>query len=359
MGMILVVSPGSWNYRLPMLNHAPWHGYTLADLVFPAFLFAVGVAIALGFRGDRPLGASVARILRRTLSLIGLGLLLNLLPAFDLANFRISGVLQRIGLCYGLAAIFVLMSARAAGCTRYLDATRVTVAAVTLLVGWALVLSFTSAPGFPVGDVSQAGTLGAWFDRQVITPAHMWPHGTDAAGAVVFDPEGILSTFPALASVLIGVMCGQWLGKTPSMRLLKLGAGMGFALVLSGYLMSPLIVVNKWIWTPSFALVSSGWSLLAYCALHFALQRSAGQAVLKPVLILGGNAILAFVLCELLGKIAGIPVAGESPQNFAFQTMLSMVNDPWMSSFLCALGVLGIILLVIWPLQRRGIHIRL
>lgn len=359
MGMILVVSPGSWGYRLPMLNHASWHGYTLADLVFPAFLFAVGIAITLSFPSDRTPAQSITRIGRRTLSLIALGLLLNLLPNFDWANFRISGVLQRIGLSYGLAATFVLMSARLEGNTRHVDVKRMIVAAAVLLTGWALILNFTSAPGFPMGDLGQAETLGAWLDRQIITPAHMWPYGTNAEGEVVFEPEGILSTLPATASVLIGTVCGQWLGKGPSGRQLKLGMVAGVALVLFGYLSSWFIVINKWIWTSSFALISSGWALMAFCVLHAVLQARAGQIVLKPVLVLGGNAILAFVLCELLGKAAGISIAGTTPQDFGFQTMLSVLNEPWTASFICALGILSVIILLISPLQRRGIHIRL
>ena len=359
LGMILVVSPGSWGHRLPMLNHAAWHGYTLADLVFPAFLFAVGVAIALAFPSDRAFGPGAARIGRRTLSLMGLGLLLNLLPNFDFANFRVPGVLQRIALCYCFAAMFCLISARLIDRTRFLDVTRVIVAAVILLVGWALVLSFTSAPGFPQGDVSQAGTLAAWVDRQVITQAHMWPYGTNTAGEVVFDPEGILSTLPATASVLIGTACGHLLGRAPSTRQLKRGIAAGTALVLIGYLLSPLVVINKWIWTPSFALVSSGWALIAYCILHTTLQVRGAQFALKPALILGSNAILAFVLCELFGKVAGTSIAGTTPQNFAFQTLLAIVNEPWTASFLCALGVAGIIIMIVWPLHCRGIHIRL
>ena len=358
-GMILVVSPGSWAHRLPMLNHAAWHGYTLADLVFPAFLFAVGVAIALSFPSTRALGPSASRIGRRALSLFALGLFLNLLPLFDLSSVRISGVLQRIALCYGLAAMFVLISARVVGEARHLDAKRIFIATVVLLVAWLCVLKFTSAPGFPTGDLSQAGTLAAWLDRQIITPSHMWPYGTDATGAVVFEPEGILSTLPATASVLIGTICGHWLGRAPSTRRLQLGLVAGFVLVLTGHLMSPLVLINKWIWTSSFALLSSGWALLAYCALHFVLQVRAGQAAVKPVLILGGNAILAFVLCELFGKASGAPISGTTAQNFGFQTLQSMVGNPWIASFLCAVGILGLITAILWPLQRRGIHIRL
>lgn len=359
MGMLLVVSPGSWGHRFSALDHAASHGYTLADLVFPAFLFSVGVALALGYPSDRSPGQHLTRIGRRTLSLIGLGLLLNFIASLDLASLRIPGILQRIGLCYAIAAMVMLASTRVVGATRYLDVKRILLATIALLLGWILVLSFTSAPGHPVGSVSPAGTLAAWLDRQVFTAAHLWPYGTDATGAVVYDPEGLLSSLPATANVLIGAIFSIWLGKKPSNRELTLGVAAGIALVLLGHLLDPLFVINKRIWTSSFALVSGGWAAIGYCALFFALQARAGQHVLQPALILGGNAILAFILSEMFLMISGKPIGDTTPQNFGFQMMMLLINEPWTASFLCALGILGIVTLLVWPLQRRGIHIRL
>ncbi|WP_237059562.1 acyltransferase family protein [Microbulbifer sediminum] len=359
MGMILVVSPGSWGHRLSILDHAPWHGYTLADLVFPAFLFAVGAAMALGFPSDRPIGQHAGRVGRRTLSLIGLGLLLNLLPAFDFANLRIPGVLQRIGLCYALAATIMLATANQAGATRHLNIKGLVLVTVAILAGWILVLTFTSAPGYPTGSVTPAGTLAAWVDRQVFTVAHLWPYGTNAAGEVVYDPEGLLASLPATANVLIGAIFAHWLGRAPSSRQLKLGIAAGFALVCIGHLLDPFSVINKRVWTSTFAIVSSGWAAMAYCVLFFALQAGVGRKILQPVLILGSNAILAFILSQVFLAYSGTPIGGTSPQNFGFQIALSFVSNPWAASILCAFGILAIVTLLVWPLNRKGIFLRL
>ncbi len=358
MGMILVTSPGSWEYRLSALSHVPWHGYTLADLVFPAFLFAVGAAMALQFPVERPLRQEAIRVGRRTVLLIALGLALNLFPNFDFAHLRIPGILQRIGLCYALAAFIMLSLATVEGSTRHLSVTRIMAAIVVLLIGWVFVLNFTSAPGFPMGSVSEAGTLAAWVDRQVFTEAHLWPYGTDAEGRVVYDPEGLLSTFPATVNVLIGALAAHWLGREPSGRRLQYALIIGLVLVVLGHLLDPVFVINKRIWTSSFALASSGWSIMAYCALFFILKAGASETFMRPLFVLGGNAILAFVISQVLSAVAVLPVSGTTLQYFGFQALQTVVKNPWLASLLCAVGILGIVTLLIWPLHRRGIHWR-
>lgn len=359
LGMILVVSPGSWEHSLPILKHAAWHGYTLSDLVFPAFLFAVGAAMALRFPLNRPLGEEAIHAARRTTLLIALGLVLNLLPNFDFAHMRIPGVLQRIGLCYGLAAMIMLCFAKVNQGARHFPVTPVAVAALALLIGWILVLRFTSAPGFPMGSVTEAGTLAAWVDRELFTVAHLWPYGTDVEGRVVYDPEGLLSTLPATTNVLIGALTAHWLGRSPSTRHLQYALVAGAVLIGLGHLLEPIVVINKRIWTSSFALVSCGWAIVAYSVLFFALPLRSVQTLMTPTFILGGNAILAFVLSQTFGAMAGFPMGGTTPQNFGFEIATTIVANPFAASFLCAAGVLSTVTLLIWPLHRRGLHWRL
>jgi predicted acyltransferase len=358
-GMILVVSPGSWNYRLAALDHAAWHGYTLADLVFPAFLFAVGAAMAFRFPVSQPLYQEAVSVARRAVLLIALGLALNLLPNFDFAHLRIPGVLQRIGLCYALAAIIMLGFAKVEDGTRHFSAAGVAAAIAFLLVGWIFVLSFTSAPGFPMGSVTEAGTLAAWVDRQVFTVAHLWPYGTDADGEVVYDPEGLLSTFPATVNVLVGALTAHWLGREPSGRKLQYGLAVGVLLIALAHLLDPIFVINKRIWTSTFAIASSGWAILAYCALFYALRAKTLQKLAQPAFILGGNATLAFVISQAFSAVAGLQIGGTTPQNFGFEVLQAVAGEPWTASLLCAFGVLSAVTLLIWPLHRRGIHWRL
>lgn len=359
MGMILVVSPGSWSHRLSILNHAPWHGYSPADLVFPLFLFAVGAAMALGFPSNRPLSKEYLRIFRRTFLLIFLGLFLNLLPSFDFAHLRIPGILQRIALCYALASVLILIFSKTDGGYRYLSSKAVFISIVALLVGWALLLAFTSAPGHPMGSVSEGGTLASWIDRELFTINHLWPYGTDAEGRVVYDPEGLLATFPAAANVLIGALFFHWIGRSPNNERLKYALALGVLLLVSGHILDPAHVINKRIWTSSFALTSSGWAILIYCTVFGLSKISRIRILLRPAIILGANAILAFSLSQVFGAFSGTHIAGTTPQNFGFNTMLSLVHDPVLASFLCAAGIVCIITVIIFPLHRNKIHLRL
>lgn len=355
-GMILVVSPGSWDYRLWPLDHAAWNGYRPADIVFPLFLFAVGASLALGFPPKRPPAAEFARIARRTLALIALGLFLNALPSFDLAHLRIPGILQRIALCYAIAASVLTLSARGGAFPWRTTA----LAALALLVVYGALMLTTSAPGFPVGSTEQGGTLASFIDRQVFSVAHLWPYGTDPAGKVVYDPEGLLATLPATANVLFGALAMHFLGRAPTNKALLFGLAAGVATIALGHALNPVLVINKRIWTPSFALVSGGWSLLVFAGLLFLARARAFATAAWPLLVVGGNAIVAFSLSQALGAFAaGAEIGDSSLQGSGFALGLKLVGDPYAASLLCALAVLALIVALIAPLHLRGVHLRL
>ena len=195
-GMILVNNPGSWAHVYPPLLHAPWHGWTPTDLIFPFFLFIVGVAIpfSLGRRVEAGAerGRLFLRVLRRSAILIGLGLFLAAWPFLDLGSLRLPGVLQRIGVVYLVAGAAFLwlgrrgLAALTAGC----------------LVGFAAVMRFVPAPGGVAGDLEPGTNIAAFLDR-VLLPGTLY-QGT-------WDPEGVLSTVPAIATAFLGIFCGQWL----------------------------------------------------------------------------------------------------------------------------------------------------
>src|ERR1700675_1384573 len=196
--MVLVNTPGSWRHVYWPLQHAEWHGWTPTDLIFPFFLFIVGVAIplALGRRvgGGARRAAVVTKILRRSVIIFALGLLLHAVPDFDVANIRIPGVLQRIAVCYLVAALLFLWTGWRA---------QTAIAIVALLGYWAL-LTLVPVPGFGAGDLGKEGNLAAWLDRTALG-AHIWRIGR------VYDPEGILSTVPAMVTTLFGVLTGRFL----------------------------------------------------------------------------------------------------------------------------------------------------
>ncbi|MDR7117034.1 heparan-alpha-glucosaminide N-acetyltransferase domain-containing protein [Caulobacter sp. BE254] len=374
-GMILVTSPGSWDRAYAPLKHAAWRGWTPADLVFPTFLFCVGMAIGLSVPRLRAgEGASAAlwlKVARRTALLILLGLALNALPSFDLAHLRIPGVLQRIGLCYALASAICILPAKAEpGGVPRLNLGAVVLAAVVLLVGYWALLTFTPVPGFGADRWDSQGALPAFIDRAVFTLPHLWPYGTTEGVGVTYDPEGLLSTLPATVNVLLGAVAAAFLARASDRRegqgrivaaLLALGA----TLIVVGLALDPIVPVNKRIWTPSFALFSSGASLVALIALHLVLKARAAQRAAWPLKVLGGNAILAFVVSQVLGACAGLTVQHRTgvpdltPQGFGFETTQRLTADPYLASFLCALAILALIIAVIAPLDRRGIHLRL
>lgn len=359
-GMILVTSPGSWDYRYHQLDHAAWHGWTLGDMVFPTFLFSVGFALALSFPRTSLEGAWL-RVVRRTLLLIVLGLLLNALPAFDLAHLRIPGILQRIALCYALAASLLLLTARTgADGRRAIDHRAVAIATTVLLIGYWLLLRFIPVPGEGAGHLDSAGNLTAWIDRAVFTVDHLWPYGTTPGLGVTYDPEGLLSTLPATVNLLIGVLAVWLFRAAPEWRrALWLGVA-AVALIIVGLALDPFFPINKRIWTSSFALLSSGFSL-GLLALLLALPEQALQRAGWPLLVLGGNAILAFTLSQLLGVFSGLALlpGGLSPQAWGFSVAQAVIPDPYLASLACALAILVLITLAIAPLHRRGLHFRL
>src|SRR5215467_12114239 len=230
-GMILVNNPGSWEHIYWPLEHAAWSGWTPTDLVFPFFLFIVGVSItlALGNRLERG-GATrdvYLKIVKRTLIIFAIGLFLNAIPEFSLAELRIPGVLQRIAVCYFFASIIFLNTK---------VRTQIAIVIGLLLFYWVLV-RLVPAPGYAAGDLTKDGSLPSYIDRTVFG-THVW------AQAKVYDPEGILSTIPAIATTLIGVLTGHWL-RTEKTRYEK-AAGM--------FVVGAICVAIGWAWNAFFQI---------------------------------------------------------------------------------------------------------
>ncbi|WP_116091749.1 acyltransferase family protein [Sphingomonas crusticola] len=365
-GMILANSPGSWSLRYAQLDHAPWNGFTATDMVFPTFLFSVGIAVGLSF--PRPLAdtdkaRSWSRLARRTLALIALGLALNLLAGLSLAHLRIPGILQRIGLCYAIGAGLVLLTARRRPDGLAAVNLPVVLGVIgALLIGYWALLTFVPVPGFGAGHLDPEGNLAAFIDRGLFTIPHLWPYGTDAAGKVVYDPEGLLSTLPATVNLLIGILAGcAWKRASHSRTAFGL-AGAGLLLIVAGLLIDPAFPINKRIWTSSFALLSSGVSMVLFALLSLAFQSKAARAAAYPLRVLGGNATLAFVLSVLLGIFSTYRIfkgGTQTAQAWGMEIAQKIIPDPMLASLACSIAILALITALIWPLHRRAIHWRL
>jgi len=305
--MILVNDPGSWSHIYPPLEHAEWNGWTPTDLIFPFFLFIVGVSLTLSFssriaRGISR-GALVWHVVRRSALIFLIGLFLNGFPSFDFSSIRIMGVLQRIALCYlaaGLLYLFTFQTqTRAEGASRVRANLRITAAvAVILLVGYWALMTFVPVPGYGAGHFGKDDNLGAYIDRSLMS-GHLWEESK------TWDPEGFLSTLPAIASLLVGILAGEWLrsDRDTSRKTLGLAAA-GLALLIAGRLLHPFFPINKNLWTSSFVLFTGGCAMLALTACYWIVDVRSWRAWAKPFLVFGMNAILAYALAALVSEIS-------------------------------------------------------
>lgn len=353
-GMIIVNTPGSWSHVWWPLDHAEWHGFTPTDLVFPAFLCAVGAALGLSF--PRTIDGGVwAKVIRRTLLLIGIGWAWQMLARPTIADFRVFGVLPRIGLCYFLAAAFAILTARRDEQGRaHLSTPAITAAAIGALVLYWLLMTLVPVPGYGPGQLTPEGNFAGYIDRITVTTAHMWHSGTDAAGNVVYDPEGLLSTIPSLANVFFGMLAAVAWKRSPdtAVRTLAIAAAV---LIVLGLAFSPIMPLNKRIWTPTFAMLTSGLSAALLVLCIFASRSAGVRKLLTPLDIFGMNAITGYILSLLIELVAERSGLGHS----AFGVLSGAIGEPYAASFIYAVIVTLIVLAALVPLHRRGIHLRL
>ena len=294
-GMILVNNPGTWSAVYWPLTHADWHGWTPTDLIFPFFLFAVGVSIALALaprlERDEPRGRLLLRIVSRSVILVALGLFLAGFPSFDFATIRIPGVLQRIAVCYLAAALLFVATWR-----RHPVAVT-TAVLVSLLLGYWALMVLVPVPGFGAGDLGKEGNLAAYIDRAVLGP-HIW------RAAKVYDPEGILSTLPAVATTLAGVLTGLWL--RAARPLVAKAAGMaaaGVVAVVLGLAWGRWFPINKALWTSSYVVFTAGAALLILAACFWLVEIRQWRRWATPFVVFGTNAIAAFVLSTFVARL--------------------------------------------------------
>jgi len=354
--MVLVNNPGTWSAVYGPLQHAAWHGWTPTDMVFPFFLFVVGVsiALALGPALERGTSGLPVRVLRRAAVIFALGLLLHALPFFPLATLRIPGVLQRIAVCYLLAALLV-------GATRGARGWRVqAVTAGALLVGYWLLMTKVAAPGQEAGDLSPDGNLAGYVDRLVLGSRHIWQ------ATRVYDPEGILSTLPATATTLLGVLAGHWLragqvtGRAGAQIVGGLAAG-GLAAAALGWLWGLSFPVNKPLWTSSYALLMAGLAALVLAACHWVIEVRGRRGWAAPFALLGVHALTLFFLSSLMAKllfIVRVGAGGPRLQTWLFQHVFTPWASPVDASLAYALAYVLLWWALMWALDRSGLRLR-
>jgi predicted acyltransferase len=350
--MVMVNNPGSWNSIYWPLEHAEWNGWTPTDLVFPFFLFIVGVSITLAFGRRVEVGGPkrdlYLKVIRRTLVIFALGLFLNGFPYYHLSEIRIPGVLQRIAVCYFFASIIFLTTK---------IRTQVIIALTLLIVYW-LLMTHIAAPGFVAGDLSKEGSLASFIDRVVFGP-HIWKQGK------VYDPEGILSTIPAIATTLYGVLTGHWLrsNRSPYEKV----AGMfvvGAACVMIGWSWNPFFPINKALWTSSYVFFTGGLALQLLALCYWLIDIKNYRAWTRPFVVFGVNAIALYVGVGLMARLIGLikvpDVDGTkiSLQEWIYQHLFLSWSSPVNASLAFAICFILVWLGLMWLLYQRKVFIK-
>lgn len=358
--MILVNNNGNEAAAYWPLKHAAWNGFTPTDLVFPTFLFLVGITTVFSIASRLAKGATrqslFLHVVRRSIILYLLGLVVNSFPYFHLYTMRFYGVLPRIAICYLITASLYLIS------PGWRSKMALVVAA---LVGYWIVMRFVPVPGYgvPVHDVpllDRDANLTAWLDRQIFSAPHLYERTR--------DPEGLLSTLPAVATALLGLLTGIWLRTPRTLAVKCIGiATAGLSGVLLGGLWNLSFPINKKLWTSSYVLFAGGLSLLllALCLLIVDLREKSPtkpdhSRFLTLFFVFGTNAISAYVFSELLQSTLNSIHSRQNQnlQRVLYQSILHVVSDQAFASLLYSLGFVAICWLFISVLYRRRIFIR-
>jgi predicted acyltransferase len=353
--MILVNNNG-WHAYWPF-EHADWNGWTPTDMVFPTFLFLVGVTIVFSTESRLKRGGSpasiVPHIIRRFVILFGLGLFLAVFPLFHLSTIRIYGVLQRIALCYLVCSLLYLWDRRTKN-----NVAPLVVLLVVLLVGYWALMRFVPVPGYgvPGHDIpflDKDANIVAWLDRHMHL-GRLWEKTR--------DPEGLLSTFPAIGTTLLGMLTALWLRTGYSLQRKCAGMlGAGIVLILLGQLWNPWFPINKKIWTSSFVLFMGGCSLVLWAFLMWLTEIKGWKKGWTGFwLVFGMNAIASYVVADLL--VAPLWAIHVSPRmdlgSWVYLHLFAPIQPPGFASLLYSIAFTLACWLVMLVLYRRKIFIK-
>ncbi len=348
--MIIVNTPGSWSHVYPLLLHASWHGFTPTDLVFPSFLFAVGNAMAFVSRKWENMGARAVLLkgFRRAFLIFLIGYLLYWIPFFrqvdgewmlkPFSGTRIFGVLQRIGLCYAMALPIIYF---------FNPRKIIYISAGLLLSYWGIMELF--------GDLSLEGNAALALDLWLIGPDHMY-----GGEGMPFDPEGLLSTLPAVVNVLGGYLAGLYLRQNGAdfekiAKVLLVGAGIMFV----AYLWHPVFPINKKIWTSSYVLLTIGLDCIIIGMIIYFMEHFKNPIHFKVFDTFGKNPLFIYVLSGLIAKSMGmIRVSGTSLHHYLYVTGFGWMG-PKLGSFCFAIMVTLICWAVAKWLENRNIYIKI
>lgn len=344
-GMIIVNTPGSWNYVYPPLEHAEWNGITPTDFVFPFFIFIVGVSIVLAYtkylEKGRERGEMVPKIIRRAIIIFALGIFLALFPEFDFGNLRIPGVLQRIAIVFFTCALLFLYTSKKS---------QWWIAGI-LLFGYWLIVALIPHPELGLSLAEPGKNITAWVDSTFI-PGRLY-RGT-------WDPEGILSTLPAIASGITGMIAGHLIVSDRSRErkviVLMVGGLVAFTL---GNMWDWFFPINKNLWTSSYVLYTSGLASMVLGACYYWIDILGKKKGTFPGVVFGTNAITAYVLSGVLLVITHTNwLAGKSLVSYFMDGATGIGVNPYLASFFWALLYCFLCFIPVYFLYKKRIFIK-
>jgi predicted acyltransferase len=344
--MILVNNPATWSHIYAPLRHAEWNGITPTDLIFPFFLFIVGVSIALAYTKLLTLGQPLAKVYRklvfRALKIFAVGILLHLIPDFNFAELRYAGVLQRIALVFLVCGFLFLKTT---------PKTQIITGAVILIAYW-LAMSFIPTPGYPAAMLEPGCNLAAWADSRWL-PGKLWNQ--------TWDPEGLISTLPAMVTTISGMLTGTFiLGKKNWEQKVVYLMISGFLLTIAGSVWGWFFPINKNLWTSSYVLLTSGLAAMTLGTLIYIVDVIKLHRWFKFGIVYGSNAIAIYVLASVLGLVFyNINIGNTSLNMHFFNTLTQIGISANMASLLYALLYVALNYVPAYLLYKYKIFIKL
>jgi len=351
--MTLVNNPGSWGHIYPPLEHAEWNGCTPTDLVFPFFLFIVGVSIVYAMENKKQDPEQHKKlfwnVIRRGVILFSLGLILNLFPTFQFSTVRIPGVLQRIAVVYLITGLLYL----------YQNKKTIGVIFWLILVAYYLIMTFVPVPGLGYANLNPETNLGAWIDRSILTEAHLWK------SSKTWDPEGILTDFPAVATCIFGVLIGTFLKRKDQEAAQKVAwlFSIGVLAVIAGLIVDLFFPINKALWTSSYVLYCGGLATLGLTLLYWLVDVQGDRRFTKFFVVFGVNPITVFFLSGIIPRIMSriTLMLHEKPvdsKTYLYETFFTPYFSPVNASLAGGLTYVLIWFIILWLMYRKNIIIK-
>ncbi|MEW6512145.1 MAG: DUF5009 domain-containing protein [Bacteroidota bacterium] len=352
-GMVLVNNPGTWDHVYPALRHSAWNGCTPTDLVFPFFLFIVGVAITLSLSKRKERGDDMGKLMRkiafRAAAIFAIGVALNGFPLYHMSELRIPGVLQRIAIVYFFSSLLFLKTN---------IKTQISVGAGALLLYWGL-MTLIPVPGVGHASLEPETNLGAYIDRALFS-GHLW------SVTKTWDPEGLLSTLPAIGTGIAGLLLGHWLRTTHDISTKTAWIFVaGTLTTLAGIIWDIWFPINKALWTGSYVLYTAGMALLFFGTIYWLVDARRITWWTRPFVVFGLNAIALYIiawitetLCWII-QVSTAPGTSVSLITYVYDNyllaLLSPINASLVWAVLFVVGHLGIM----WVLYAKKIFIKL